>query len=232
MAGVADIINSYSPSAYLPLQEDIGSTLPVSTPTITTSLVGSPLPAQSGPYGDKAWSVNGAGGSYVQLADSALTKFSGGAFSVLCAVYLNTVVSFATAVGKTPSSGGGTHEYLIRLNGTSGWQFWLSQNGNGNGYASASSVVAPSTGVWTWLLGTWSGTGTTDIYVNGVLGGTSVATSGFPSAGIGTGARIGDYQGTGISGRVAHVAWWPSRLTADQALAIYQASARASVVIG
>ena len=230
--GAAEAILALNPDVYVPLQDVAGTATPYVRPSsVTSSVVGSPAPAQAGPVGDLSWSVNGAGGSYVSLSDAAATKWAtAGSFSLLCAVYLNTLVDYATAVGKAPSSGGGTHEYLMRRNSSGGWQFWLGQAGNGNAHTTAQGGSTPTIGVWSWLLGTYDTTiDTVYLYINGSLVHSSNSWSGSESSGTGTGARLGDYQGTGINGRLAHVAIWQSCLTAAQAQAIYTASLRNKV---
>lgn len=230
--GVADVILSLSPDVYVPLQDITGTALPAVRPSSIASVkAGTPLPAQTGPTGDLSWSVNGAGGSYIGLADVAATRWAtAGSFSLLCAVYLNTLVDYATAVGKAPASGGGTHEYLMRRNAGGGWQFWLGQSGNGNAHATAQGGSTPVIGAWTWLLGTYDTTiDTVYLYINGALAHSSSSWTGSESSGAAFGARLGDYQGTGINGRLAHVGIWQSCLTAPQALAIYTASLRNKV---
>jgi hypothetical protein len=84
--------------------------------------------------------------------------------------------------------------------------------------------------VWTWLLGTYdTSIDTVSLYINGSLVHSSNSWSGSESSGTGTGARLGDYQGTGINGLLAHVAFWQSCLTAVQASMIYNASLRNKV---
>lgn len=230
--GVADTILSMSPNCYVPLQDAAGAALPEVRPaSITPTKTGSPTAGQAGPNGDLSWSVNGAGGNYISLANDAATRWAtAGSFSLLCAVNLSSVVSFATVIGKAPASGGTTHEYLLRLNGTSSWQFWLSQQGSGNGHATSQGGSAPTTGVWYWLLGTYDTTiDTISLYVNGVQVNSNNSWTGSESGGTSTGVRLGDYQGTGINGRIAHVGFWQSCLTAAQALAIYNASLRNKV---
>lgn len=230
--GVADTILALNPDVYVPLQDAASATLPAVRPaSIVPVKVGTPAPEQTGPIGDKAWSVNGAGGSYIGLPHLAATQWAtAGSFSLLCAVNLNTVVSFATVVGKAPASGGTTHEYLMRLNGTIGWQFWLGRSGSGSAHATAQGGSAPTTGVWYWLLGTYDTTvDRISLYINGAQVNTNTSWTGTESTGTTTGMRIGDYQGTGISGRVAHVGIWQSCLTAVDAMAIYAASLRNKV---
>lgn len=230
--GVADTILALNPDVYVPLQDAAGAALPEVRPaSVTPTKTGSPTAGQAGPNGDLSWSVNGAGGSYISLADAAATKWAtAGSFSLLCAVYLNSLVDYAVAVGKAPASGGGTHEYLMRRNSSGGWQFWLSQNGSGNAHATSQGGSTPTIGVWYWLLGTYDTTiDTISLYINGSQVNSNNSWSGSESGGTGTGARLGDYQGTGINGRLAHVAFWQSCLTAAQALAIYNASLRNKV---
>jgi hypothetical protein len=230
--GATEAILSLNPDVYVPLQDAAGSAVPYVRPSsVTSSVAGSAAAGQSGPVGDLSWSVNGAGGSYVGLSDAVGTKWAtAGSFSLLCAVYLNSLVDYATAVGKAPASGGGTHEYLMRRNSSAGWQFWLGQAGSGNAHTTAQGGSTPVVGVWTWLLGTYdTSIDTVSLYINGSLVHSSNSWSGSESSGTGTGARLGDYQGTGINGRLAHVAFWQSCLTAVQASMIYNASLRNKV---
>lgn len=228
--GATEAILSLNPAVYVPLQDATGTTTPYVLPSsVTSAVVGSPAPTQSGPAGDAAWSVNGAGGSYMTIAATSGSQWAGANFTVMACVYLNTIVSFATAIGKAPNSGGTTHEYLLRLNGTTGWQMWFSQQGSGNGY-STSQGGSVATGTWTWLMGTFAAsTTTTALCVDGVQVHSTTTTTGSPSGGIAVAPRLGDYQGTGINGRLAHVAFWNSTLTPANALMVYTASLRNKV---
>jgi hypothetical protein len=226
--GVADAILALNPDVYVPLQDPAGSALPQVRPaSVTATVVGGAAAGASGPFGDQAWSVGGSA-SYIGLSNDVGTRWaSANSFSLLCAVYLNTLVDYATAVGKAPNSGGTTHEYLMRRNGSAGWQFWLGQQGSGNAHQTASGGATPTTGVWYWLLGTYDTTiDTIALYINGQLVNTNNSWAGTESGGAGVGARLGDYQGTGINGRLAHVGFWQSCLTAAQALAIYNGALR------
>jgi hypothetical protein len=228
--GLQDAILSLAPNFYLPMQEAAGATLPAIVPRgLTLVNTGGCAPAQVGPSGDTGWSTHGSSGVYLQIPDSAGLRFTGSAFSVCCCTYLLEAGSFKTLMGKTPSGGGGTHEWLLRLNSTTGFNWWLSQNGNGNPYVQAAGGPTPTVGVLYYLVGSWDGT-TARIIVNGVQGGSSTSTTGTPSAGTSNEVRVGDYQGTGNTQNISHVGFWQRGLSVAEALSIYNAGVRNRVV--
>ena len=208
------IVLADSPVAFWPMQDTSGDLVDIAG-TFDASPAGTgnvPLYEQRGPC-PSAKSVLLDLGEYFSVADDDV--FSPDSFTLETWVYLLSGNDVAHVFSKQPDSVSGNFEYHIVYVGSA--DIWALEMGTGS--ASFLEVIASDANTynrWRHVVGTYDdATGTGNLYIDGVLGGTDTS-SGSRVGNTAATLQIGAQLSTSFTGSMSMTAFYDYALTGAQ----------------